>query len=334
MTIYKNIYITIIFLILLVSTQKIIDAQYSVSGSVYYSDNLAPVTNDAIYILIYNNDLSQSEFLDSACLDQTGNYKLYTNYNDSALICVGSRNKILNEDHVQTYYPSTVDWEQAQKIYPPDNPININIAVTRIIPMSGNSFISGTITTLDSNNNIIPLSNALVIGKQDASYRNASITDYSGNYILDSLASGTFTILATKIGYSMDSTTVATNGNSINSNHPKLKLNKIVKSHHSVTNRVSNKFNLYQNYPNPFNPSTKIKFSIPPSPLTGEGHGGEVTLKIFDLLGREVTTLVNETLQPGTYEITWDAFKYSSGIYFYEFVSGNYKNVKKMLLIK
>ncbi len=343
MKIMNKLILNLIFFIILFNCTANVWSQYYIKGSVSYSDNGEPLINDKVFILYYNYDLSTSVYLDSADLDQSGNYLIRTLYNDSVLVCVGYREIIQSEDHVQTFYPSTVDWQQAQKIYPHDNPANINIAVSRIIPQSGSSMISGTITTVDSNNNIIPLSGATIIAQQNTTYRNAMITDFNGNYTLDSLSNGTFTILATKIGYSMDSTTITTNGNSINSNHPKLKLNKVIKIHNILTSRVSNKLNLYQNYPNPFNPSTKIKFSVSFLPLTkGEANlpavrsqaGGFVRLTIFDILGREVTTLINETLQPGTYEIKWDASKYSSGIYFYELVLGNYKNVKKMLLIK
>jgi hypothetical protein len=100
-------------------------------------------------------------------------------------------------------------------------------------------------------------------------------------------------------------------------------------------NSISKTFSLSQNYPNPFNPSTKIKFSIPPSPSKMErGLGGEVKLIIYDLLGCEVATLVNESLKPGTYEVEWDASAFSSGVYFYKLTSGNYSNTKKLVLLK
>jgi hypothetical protein len=91
---------------------------------------------------------------------------------------------------------------------------------------------------------------------------------------------------------------------------------------------------LYQNYPNPFNPSTKIKFSIPLSPLSERGAGGFMTLKIYDLLGREVATLVNQPLQPRTYEVTWDGTNYPSGVYFYRLTAGDYSNTKKLVILK
>lgn len=109
-------------------------------------------------------------------------------------------------------------------------------------------------------------------------------------------------------------------------------------------------FSLSQNYPNPFNPQTKIKFSIPLSRgVTAEGGRGVfVSLIIYDLLGREVTTLVNEELKPGTYEADWDGSGYSSGVYFYKLVVGDpwttaeavnssgrgFVETKKMVLMK
>jgi hypothetical protein len=82
-------------------------------------------------------------------------------------------------------------------------------------------------------------------------------------------------------------------------------------------------FNLYQNYPNPFNPTTKIKYTIPSnppdSPLYERGGGeGFVTLKIYDILGKEIALLVNEIQPPGEYEIEFDASGLSSGVYFYQ----------------
>lgn len=93
-----------------------------------------------------------------------------------------------------------------------------------------------------------------------------------------------------------------------------------------ISNILPKSFSLYQNYPNPFNPVTKIKFDLPKAAF--------ITVKIYDLLGREVTELVNEELNPGTYEVDWDASVYSSGMYFYEIKTETYRDVKKMILVK
>ena len=93
-------------------------------------------------------------------------------------------------------------------------------------------------------------------------------------------------------------------------------------------------FNLYQNFPNPFNPSTKIKFDVASSPLIPLQRGTIVVLKVYDMLGREVQTLVNESLKPGTYEVTFDGSSLNTSVYFYKLITGDYTNTKRMLLIK
>ncbi len=93
-----------------------------------------------------------------------------------------------------------------------------------------------------------------------------------------------------------------------------------------ISNIVPTGFSLSQNYPNPFNPNSKIKFQI--------AKPGDTKLIVFDVLGREVSTLVNENLNPGTYEVDFDGSKFSSGVYFYKLTAGSYTETKKMLLVK
>lgn len=85
-------------------------------------------------------------------------------------------------------------------------------------------------------------------------------------------------------------------------------------------------FNLNQNYPNPFNPSTKISYSI--------SKAGLVTLKVYNILGQEVKTLVNNYQNPGSYKVNFNASSLPSGIYLYRIISGNFVQVKKMILLK
>ena len=87
-----------------------------------------------------------------------------------------------------------------------------------------------------------------------------------------------------------------------------------------------NDFTLYQNYPNPFNPTTIIKYSLP--------HESIVTIKIFDVLGSEVKTLVSEKQEEGTYEIDFNASSLASGMYIYRMQAGSFVQLKKMMLIK
>ena len=92
-------------------------------------------------------------------------------------------------------------------------------------------------------------------------------------------------------------------------------------------------FKLYQNFPNPFNPLTIIKFDIPYSSFSF-GEGLRVRLAIYDILGKEIAVLVNEELKPGSYQVKWEASGFSSGIYYYKLVSGDYSQTRKMVLIK
>ncbi len=103
------------------------------------------------------------------------------------------------------------------------------------------------------------------------------------------------------------------------------------------TNQTIKEFHLYQNYPNPFNPTTKIRYSIPVGthlPAGRQGRAESVQLKVYDILGKEAATLVNESKQPGIYEVEFDASALPSGVYFYQLTSGSFNVTKKLVLLK
>jgi len=93
-------------------------------------------------------------------------------------------------------------------------------------------------------------------------------------------------------------------------------------------------FILSQNYPNPFNPVTKIKYSIPSATLRQAQSDIKITLKVYDVLGKEIATLVNEAKPAGTYEVEFDASDLTSGIYFYQLKAGDFVETKKMVLLR
>jgi len=110
-----------------------------------------------------------------------------------------------------------------------------------------------------------------------------------------------------------------------------------------ISTIVPAKFNLFQNYPNPFNPKTKIRFQIPQILSPFEGGRGMTRLIIYNILGQGITTLVNEALKPGIYEVEWDGGNFASGVYFYHLVVGDnnnnnnrgiYSSTRKMVLLK
>jgi hypothetical protein len=95
---------------------------------------------------------------------------------------------------------------------------------------------------------------------------------------------------------------------------------------HSQNRNIPESYTLYQNFPNPFNPSTTIKYSIPQASF--------VTLKVYDILGREVQSLVNEEKPTGSYEIKFNGSYLSSGVYFYRMHAGSFVSTKKLILLK
>ena len=135
---------------------------------------------------------------------------------------------------------------------------------------------------------------------------------------------------------------------------------RIIYTYQSITKieqlaEVIESFNLSNNYPNPFNPSTTIKYSIPsssvilslPSRQSGaaknlkdfssqapQNDNVNVTLRVYDILGREVAILVNQNQKPGNYEITWNASSQPSGVYFYQLTAGEFVETKKLILMK
>ena len=102
----------------------------------------------------------------------------------------------------------------------------------------------------------------------------------------------------------------------------------------NITNEILGKnqvsvvtdFSLEQNYPNPFNPTTNIRFAIPQSNF--------VTLKVYNILGKEIATLVNEQKESGIYDVNFDASNLASGVYVYKIQAGNFSATKKLMLMK
>jgi len=118
-----------------------------------------------------------------------------------------------------------------------------------------------------------------------------------------------------------------------------LKSSQTITSFERLENILPTGICLQQNYPNPFNPTTKIKYSIPilgsrptSSPLSN--HVSTVQLKVYDILGNEIATLVNEEKAPGAYEVEFSAKTLASGIYFYKLSVGPNNIFKKMIVIK
>jgi hypothetical protein len=99
----------------------------------------------------------------------------------------------------------------------------------------------------------------------------------------------------------------------------------------NISTNIPREFRLYQNYPNPFNPVTRIRFDVPQ-------NGGPVPIRvrliIYDMLGREMTRLIDQELVPGTYKIDFDCSRFTPGLYYYRLVAERFTDTKKMFLVK
>ena len=299
---------------------------YSVSGIIKYADNNQTVSSGKVKAIKHFIGSNQFIAIDSAEIQADGSYVMPYLPQDSLYIMAFQDDED-NSAFVPTYYQSTIFWQNAGIIYPSSNLTGIDVYVFR--NNAGPEFfhIGGNISTNSSSMNYLP--DAIVYAKSGNNFMGYSVSNNSGNYRIDKLQNGNYEIIVDLIGYRSSRCIQQVNGLSIDD------LNFILQSYligvDPPGNPVPENFWLGQNYPNPFNPTTTIRFSIPPF----EGSSGRiVTVTIYDILGREVATLVNEQLKPGTYEVEWDGREFSSGIYFYKLISGNYLETKKMVLLK
>ena len=193
-----------------------------------------------------------------------------------------------------------------------------NILTKNLILYRTNSTISGNVL-LGGNPPFMSLEMGAIIS--DTGFVR-TYTDPNGNYTLHvsnklyNYDVGSLNLPPNYMGYSITAHPGQTNVN-FNFN-----LTDVAEDHSAIPGE----FNLSQNYPNPFNPTTKISWQLPIS--------SHVSIKIFDLLGNEMTTLVNEFRTAGSYEVEFDASGLSSGMYFYKLEAGNYSDIKKMVLIR
>jgi hypothetical protein len=296
---------------------------YTCSGEVTYKDNNQPVTSGFAKALRYDRSTANIVTVDSTAILQDGSYT-FSNMprGDTLYLMYYQIGDTL--DFVPGFYVSTIDWRQATKIIPLQNLNNTNGQVDRINNQASLYSISGLTQQNGSfNASLIPLKDAIVYVLVDTTYKNYGISNSNGIYTATKLAPGNYTLVAHRIGFSPVTQNVTiTNSNLQN-------INFDFGSPTGINNlglENPKEFSLNQNYPNPFNPSTTIKYQIP--------ELSYITLKVYDVLGNEIATLVNEEKTTGGYEVRFDSKGLSSGVYFYKLTGGNYSETKKMLLLR
>jgi len=294
---------------------------FTVSGYARYADNNQPATNGSVKAVKVDRNTGIIIVYDSTQINPDGSYTLTKVPQDSVDIGVYPNSSTQN-DWVMTYYPSTIYWQNAATLYPTGNLTNINIGVYRLFAVTSINSVNGRVRSVNPSGN---LKDAVLYAKIGNSFVRCASSDADGVYHLVSLPTGIVKIIVNRMGYSGDSTNVTLTSTS-NIDSVNFALNRITIGIRQLEGAVPSDYMLYQNYPNPFNPATNIRYQIANNKL--------VTLKIYDLLGKEIATLVNEKQSIGVYEVTFDAGSLTSGVYFYKLTVGDFVETRKMLIIK
>ncbi len=313
----------------------------SVSGKVRYADNGDTVRFGEIKIVRLDVSTKEVVAVDSALVDAFGNYTLNRVPRGDTLLRV----ILLPDDeldagsdttYVPTYFPSTTMWFNAGIIDPQTNQGNVDINAIRRTGGAQNfssaANISGYVYL-----NILPpnppfgaggfpyFKNSVVYVKQGGQYRGFAVSNGLEQYTIPGLAPGTYDVTVSRLGYETETKTIqlgTINQDTVNFYLDTMNVIGIT----NISSESPKSFMLGQNYPNPFNPVTNIRIQMPKT--------GFAKLIVFDVLGREVKTLVNEELKAGSYRVDFDGSRLSSGIYFYRLETSGFTETRKMILIK
>jgi len=304
---------------------------YSISGNVKYYGTSNPVTSGKVYAIRLDLYTKEILFLDSAAIQTDGSYILPKVRSDSVYI-IAYPNSTTTQDYIPTYYPSATIWENASRFVLTHNETDKNIFVHPIQTIPGQPYtMSGKLKL-----NYLPFgytsgsgmkfkAGSIISLKLSGVYKSFSISNRFEDYLVSNLANGNYEVTVTRLGYASKFTNVIVN----NSNVVNFVINlDTTYNPTSVTYKpeIPSGYMLSQNYPNPFNPVTMIKFGVPEFSF--------VKLTVTDILGREVRNIVNENKQPGTYEVLFNASGLTSGTYFYTLESGDFRETKKLVIIK
>jgi len=314
---------------------------YSVSGIVRYNDNNQPVTSGYVKALKLDTYTGNIMILDSVQIQTDGSYQLNNIPIDSVYIGAYPNSSGSTLDFVPTYYNSTIYWQNAVRIPITGNLNNIDFTVFRMLSSIQTNFVNGRVFKL-ANSAIGNLKDAVIYAKNGNTFVKFGFSDANGIFHLQSVSPGNIKFIVDRMGFSHDSmaVTVPSSGSIDSVNFT---LNQLYVKITKLSTEIPEKYSLYQNYPNPFNPLTKIRFEIPVAlsyptcpVFIGNAFIGYplVTLKVYDILGKEIATLVNEKLNPGIYEVEFNGASLPSGVYFYRLIAGDYAAVKKMILLK
>ena len=317
-------------------------------GSTISGNVVAGNYQDGINIFGYDTDSRNSLlYIDNNWVGVNSNGKIFPNGGNGILLSGNVDHVNIGTDEGGSFLPNIIAGNSGSGI---NIQTNFNFSPSRIVFRKNKIYQNSTsnlFVSSQANNGIktpynITYSNNTIAGIHDIT---GAIIDFYKANINESSPSAYAWLGSTTVGsngvFSFEITDpsveavslTATNNTGNTSGFASVDLITDVKN---KGNEIPTKYSLSQNYPNPFNPSTIIKYSIPNfnNSFLSKAAIGLVTLKIYDLLGREITTLVNEEKSPGNYKIAWNAAGVPSGIYFYQLRSNNFVSTRKMILMK
>lgn len=289
------------------------------------------VTSGIVRAVKYNASNNTIIVVDEAQIESDGTYVLPNITQDSLDVMAypndEDKDNISVPAFVPTYYGGTnsptINWTQSRTLYPTGNIFDLDVTVYPITGSGGSMIISGGVYKAPPQNGILP--GSIVYAMSGNEFNGFGIAQNTGLYDVNNISSGSYKMICDRFGYHPVERNIvlgSVNLDTINFYMTDISIIGIEPN----GNNVPRAYKLDQNYPNPFNPLTNINVDIPKSAF--------VKLAVYDMLGREIEVLVNESLSAGSYKVTWNAVKYSSGIYFYKIISGDFVETKKMILVK
>lgn len=309
----------------------VVTGQLYVYESATNEEDTTGLVGQNLYVKFYRlNGANQLIFVASAPVNSEGYYsvKVYTN-NDLYAVVPG--NDPIIENFVTTFYPGWLDFESAETIEVAGvDTVDFDWGAVgkEIVERPSNaltSIITGKVKTS------VPLSsdfvsNVYLLDEVGNVIQTAPI-GIDGKYNLTVFGTGTYEVFTSIPGFASQSKYITSAANKKGDYTVNFDLDVYRgENETSPSTVVADKFNLNQNYPNPFNPTTNISFTV--------NTTGIVKLTVYNSLGKEVTKLVNDLVEPGTYDVTFNGENLASGIYYYTLQVGNNVITKKMNLVK
>ncbi len=287
---------------------------YSISGTVTDS---ASTGIQGAFVAVFDS-ASDHDQVRVGVTDSTGNYSVGN-------LPAGTYYVLFHaKGYISQFYKDADKWENATPIHITNSVTGINAALIQ----APQTIASGQIIGQIHSSNGTALAGVLItVFNSNGQAVASAVTDVNGSYSILGIAQGNYTISASLATYSsqQQSTTYNTSSGSTTVQNFTMPSSTVTAIQTSSSNLPS-RYKLDNNYPNPFNPSTIIGFTIPMTT--------HVRLDVYNILGQRVSELVNANMSAGSYKISFDASKLSSGVYLYRLVTNNFTAVKKMILSK